>query len=61
MKKIGSSTLILVVTCGLLKYCLKVVIDIVNPEFAPSDSKEHIIKRADYHSKGLGRGHIKLI
>ena len=39
VNKIGSSTLIVVVTCGQLKDCLMGVIYSVNPEFAPSDSK----------------------
>ena len=39
VNKIGSSTLILVVTCGLLKDYLRGDIFSVNPEFASSDSK----------------------
>ena len=39
VNKIGSSTLILVVTCGLLKDYLGGVIDSVNVELASSDSK----------------------
>ena len=37
--KIGFSTLILVVTCGLLKDYLRGYVFSVNPEFASSDSK----------------------
>ena len=39
LNKIVSRTLISVVTHGQLKYYLREVIDSVNPEFAPSDSK----------------------
>ena len=39
MNRIGSSTLILVVTCEYLKITSGGVIDSVNPEFASSDSK----------------------
>ena len=39
MNKIGSITLILVVTCGLLKDHHRGVINSVNPEFASSDRK----------------------
>ena len=39
VNKIGSSTLILVVTCGSLKDYLRGVQESVNPEFASSDSK----------------------
>ena len=37
--KIGSCTLILVVTCGKLKDYLRGVMNSVNPEFASSESK----------------------
>ena len=39
VNKIGSSTLILVATCGQLKDYLRGVTLSVNPEFASSDSK----------------------
>ena len=39
VNKIGSSTLILLVTCGLLKDYLKGYIYSVNPELASSDSQ----------------------
>ena len=39
VNKIGSRTLILVITCGLLKDYLMRYIYSVNPEFASSDSK----------------------
>ena len=59
MNKIGSSTVILVVTCGLLKDYLRGVIASVNPKFVPTDSKNEYtrIKKNcyPYLSLALGR------
>ena len=50
VNKIGSITLILVVTCGYLKNCLRGVEDSVSPEFASYDSKNECTRTKNIFS-----------
>ena len=61
MDKIGSSALVLVFTRGKLEYYLSGVIDRVNPEFAPSDSKNGCTRTDNpYRSLALVRWPLQL-
>ena len=59
VSKKGSTALILIVTCGLLKDYLRGIVDSVNPEFAPSNSKNECTRTENgfppYLRLALGR------
>ena len=53
MNKIGSSTLMLVVTCGKLKDYFKEFMDSVNPEFPTSESENEFNRTAHFFPSSL--------